>query len=74
VYYDTGYVDTNQRADRATFKARVTLPPGDFLLERSDADWSRRETTTAAETVNGTVTVETALETCNAVAWSWRRQ
>ena len=43
-------------------------------LERSDADWSRRETTTATETVKGTVSVEATLETCNAVAWTWRRQ
>jgi hypothetical protein len=44
VYYDTGYFNGTAHAwaDRAKASLKLKLPPGQYRLQRSDADWKNR--------------------------------
>lgn len=75
-YYDTGYFDgpARTRATQAKFSLRVTLPPGRYTLQRSDADWQTRRVQNIPGTAQGTATADATLTPCQAVAFTWTRQ
>lgn len=73
VYYDTGYYDGAARADQAAFTLRVSLPPGRYHLQRSEADWKTRQTTDLPETIQTAGLAQGTLAPCHAAAFTWTR-
>lgn len=75
-YYDTGYYDSaaQARADKADLTVRVALPPGRYLLERSDVAWNSQKAIPVTGTAQKSAAVSAVLAPCSAVAWTWTRQ
>ena len=73
-HYDTGYVGVGEKATAAKFTAKVKLPAGRYVLERSDSTWGERKVAPVAGEAAGEAIVEATLAPATAVAWTWRKK
>ena len=74
LYYDTGYFNDAESAPSSQFSLKITLPPGRYCLQRSLADWQKRDVANLPGMAEGTATAEVTLLPCRAAAFTWTRQ